>query len=479
MYNLGQHYLDVAAKSPDFPALVGAEAAFSHAEFANLILTLSGHLQSLGIGRGSVVAINTTSTPVMLGVTFATALLGSGLVVANRYLAREKNVTPTHFLRSPEVAGHPAVPFQVLDLAWISSGKPARLPDFGLTDPDAPWLFLHSSGTTGTPKYIGLPQSAIRDRSKAAEVDFPFRATTLATLFPCTSRPFLARAIAALLQACAIVDEPAPERWGAAGVNFVAASPVQIKAALAAPLPRKLARLEVSGAKIPPDAAQVYLQSFDRVLDVYGASETAKSFATELYMDANGLVAAKGLPQDSEVQILRDDGSVCGVGEMGTVRVRNAYMCAGYIGQPEASAKAFRDGWFYPGDFAKWGEHGELVVLGRQDDVINLGGFKLQADLADALVNSVDGVVEAAVFRNPLPNAGDPLIAFVVFRDKAQIGRQADEIVKLFERTFGFGLTLRNVKPVPALPRDEDGQVDRRACANLVVARAAVTDGPR
>lgn len=479
-YNLGRHYLDVAATSPDFPALIGEQAALSHAEFANLTQNLALHLRSLGIRQGSLVALNTTSTPVVLGMMFATALLGSGLVVAGQYLARETHLQPTHFLRSPEVAGHPAVPFQVLDTDWINSGKPTETLAPIDVDPEAPWLYLHTSGTTGTPKFLALSQRIVRDRSCAAEVDFPFRATTFATLFRCTSRPYLARATAAMLQACSIVDGADPQVWLRHGVDLVAASPVQIHRLLTeGPLPRKIARLEISGARIPADAAQTYLQSFRRVIDVYGASETAKSFANELRIGESGEIEILGLPQDSEVQILRDDGTLCEPNEMGKVRVRNPYMCDGYLGQPEATARAFKEGWFYPGDYAQWGARGELIVIGRADDVINLGGFKLQAEFADTIVGTVPGVKEAAVFRNPLPNAADPFIIFVVFVDKSQVQNVASEIVDTFNRVLGFGVSTRNIKPVVALPRDEDGLIDRAACARLVLARAAKTDAAR
>lgn len=45
---------------------------------------------------------------------------------------------------------------------------------------------------------------------------------------------------------------------------------------------------------------------------------------------------------------MRADGSVADPGEEGEVRIRNSYLATGYLDAPEASARAFRDGWFHP-----------------------------------------------------------------------------------------------------------------------------------
>lgn len=473
--NIAAQYGRVARGHRHFPALLGDGVALSHGQFWRAINGLARHMARDGVGPGSLVALNSRNMVVVLTTLMATALLGAGFVVAGPILARAKVVKPSHFYRTPEMAGHSAVDFRLLPPEWLRSEGPGT-EDLGpaMVDPEAPWMYLHTSGTTGEPKFIALSQRMVRDRSRAAEGDFPKAATTFASFFGCTSRPFFARALAALLQACTVVEGTDPALWLRHGVNFVAASPGQMFRKLSdSPLPRRIARLEVSGARLPVGSAATFLQSFDRVLDVYGASETSKSFANEMSLADDGTVAMRGVPQDSTVEIIDDAGAPCAIGQSGQVRVRNSYMAAGYLNAPEASAMAFRDGWFHPGDTAHWGQNGELVVLGRDDDVINFGGYKIQATLVDALIATVPGVREAVAFRNPLPATKDAMIAFVVYDDPGNRANVNVDILARINQTIGFGLSERSLRYVTNLPLDEDGLPDRKACAEMVLRRAA------
>ena len=472
--NIAAQYGAVAARHAGFPALLGDGVALSHGQFWRVVNRLAAHLAADGVGPGGLVALNSRNMVVVLATLMATGLLGAGFVVAGPILARAQVIRPTHFYRTPDLTGHPAVPFRVLHPEWLRDDGPqtVEVPPAAI-DPDAPWLYLHTSGTTGEPKFLALSQRAVADRSRAAAVDFPLVQTTFATFFGCTSRPFFARALAALLQACTLVEGIDPDLWLKHGVNFVAASPMQMFRKLEqGRLPRRIARLEISGSRIPAGSARFFLESFDKVFDVYGASETSKSFANEIQLEADGQIAIHGRPQDSEVEIVDPSGQPCTDGKSGQVRVRNSYMVPGYLNAPAASARAFRDGWFYPGDTAYWGQNGELVVLGREDDVINFGGYKIQAGLVDALICSVPGVREAVAFRNPIPATKDAMIAFVVYDDpKLRADVNVDILAKI-DRTIGYGLSDRSLRSVMDLPRDEEGLPDREACVQLVLKRA-------
>lgn len=473
-FNITAQYGLVAAQHAGFPALLGDDVALSHGQFWRVVNGLAAHLTADGVGPGSLVALNSRNMVVVLATLMATGLLGAGFVVAGPILARAQVIRPTHFYRTPDLKGHPAVPFRVLHPEWLRAEGPqtADVPPAAV-NPDAPWLYLHTSGTTGEPKFLALSQRVAFDRSRAAAVDFPLAQTTFATFFGCTSRPFFARALAALLQACTVVEGTDPDLWLQHGVNFVAASPMQMYRMLEeGRLPRRIARLEISGSRIPAGSARLYLDSFDKVFDVYGASETSKSFANEIRLAADGQIEIHGLQLDSQVEIVDPAGQPCTDGKSGQVRVRNGYMVTGYLSAPEASARAFRDGWFYPGDTAYWGQNGELVVLGREDDVINFGGYKIQAGLVDALLCSVPGVREAVAFRNPIPATKDAMVAFIVYDDPTRRADVNVEILAQIDRTIGYGLSDRSLRSVADLPRDEEGLPDRGACVELVLKRA-------
>ena len=72
----------------------------------------------------------------------------------------------------------------------------------------------------------------------------------------------------------------------------------------------RVARIEVSGAKLPDDIAANLLKNFELVVDVYGASETNKTFENIVMRDSEGADHSKGAGVlDSEVEIVSATGS--------------------------------------------------------------------------------------------------------------------------------------------------------------------------
>ena len=473
--NIGRAFGAVAETNADLPALIAANEVLTYADLWRLVRRMAARMQTDGVGPGSLVAVNLRDMRASLGALLATALLGAGYVVAGEVLAKAKVLKPTHFYRTPEMAGHPAVPFRVIDDAWLGADDGAA-PHYLCTDPDADWLFLHTSGTTGTPKFLALSQRTVMDRSTAAAIDFPFRQTTLASFFPSTSRPFYARAMAALLQACTIAEGIDLARWQAVGVNFVCGSPLQVLGALGETvIDPPFDRLEISGAPLPDGAAVLYLRSFRRVLDVYGASETSKSFANDISMGPDGEIIRKGIVFDSEVQIVDETARPCPPGVTGFVRVRNHYLAKGYVSAPEASARAFRDGWFHPGDLASWGPRGELRIEGRDDSTLNIRGYKISAVLLEMLIRSVDGVADGVCIQNPIPGATEPVIAFLVFAPLTDREQAREAVMRIAAERLGHLFARKTLHAIDKIPCDENGRHDRNACQQLVLsyARAA------
>jgi acyl-coenzyme A synthetase/AMP-(fatty) acid ligase len=473
--SVASEYGRIATGNQRFPAIIRDDQVITHGLFWAIVKSFAVHLHDQGVETGSLIALNTKDMLPSLATLFATSLLGARLVIASKTLARAKVLQPTHFFRTPEVTGAKRVDFRVIDDSWMpTANAPPQEPDLSVpASPDADWLFLHTSGTTGRAKYIALSERIIRNRTEAVSKDFPFQRTTLATTFGFTSRPFFARAIATLLNAGAIMDSRDFALWTKAGVNFVCGSPLQVAKFLEGVSFRpRIKRIEVSGAKLPDDVAANLLDNFELVVDVYGAAETNKTFENVVMRGPEGGIIRKGQKLDSEIEIITANGRRCEAGEVGSVRVRNGYMVRGYLQIPEATAKSFRDGWFYPGDIATWGERGDLLVIGREDDVINLGGYKLNAGMIDMLFCSVPGIRDAISFHNPKPHAVDKILVFVVFEKDAEKANVIEAACQLAKTKLRLSLGTRAVMGIHAIPRTENETPDRKACQRLVLARA-------
>jgi len=110
-----------------------------------------------------------------------------------------------------------------------------------------------------------------------------------------------------------------------------------------------------------------------------------------------------GLPtSEVRVEIVDSQGKKLEQGEIGHVRVKNPGTVPGYLNNPEATARSFRDGWFYPGDLASISPSGTIFLHGRADDMMIFDGIKIYpAEIESALANH-SSVAEAAAF--PIPS---------------------------------------------------------------------------
>ncbi len=480
-YCIARLFRDTARRYPTFPAIINEQKddrdIIIYVQLAATVVTLAQKMRSLGVSRNSVVALNTRDSPIALATMLATSLLGCRFVTASAILARQGLIKPTHFFRTPEMKGMDGANFVVIDESWVpkKSADPfAAFDDFeGYADAEDPWMLLHTSGTTGKPKFIALSQRVVADRSDAISEDFPTARTTCAMLFAKTSRPYYARAIGALLNACTIVGGYDTGIWKRNGVNIVFGSPGQFEEIIEDKgIHSHFQKVEVSGAKLTDSLARKLAENFDTIIDIYGSSETNKSFANIVSVDQTGRVVRVGKKLDSEVEIFDSDGGLCEPGKVGTVRVKNRYIVNGYMNAPEATENSFKDGWFYPGDVASWGPNGDLDILGRNDEIISFGGVKIDAQLIDLIIKNTPGVVDAISFKNPKPSKRNEVLAFVVFEEDVVKVNCVAEIRENYKKRTGLPCFLGRLHQIDEVPYTENGRPLRAVCAQMVLERS-------
>ena len=99
-----------------------------------------------------------------------------------------------------------------------------------------------------------------------------------------------------------------------------------------------------------------------------------------------------------QMEAVDPDGRALAAGEVGEIRIRCPEMIEGYLDDPEATAKHFRDGWFYSGDLGSVSEDGVLRVLGRIGDVLNFSGAKIAPEAVEEALSACPGITDQAVF---------------------------------------------------------------------------------
>jgi acyl-CoA synthetase (AMP-forming)/AMP-acid ligase II len=168
-----------------------------------------------------------------------------------------------------------------------------------------------------------------------------------------------------------------------------------------------------------------------------------------------------GLPFDGvEVEIVDDHDRILPPGDVGLVRVRGGGFASGYIDDPEATAKAFRDGWYYPGDLGALAPEGALFLKGRADDLINFDGVKIFPSDIEATLLGHAAVAEAAAFPVSADGYRQIPAAAVILRGAAT----SDELLAYCKERIG-PRAPRWVHILDSFPRNAIGKVLKRELA--------------
>jgi long-chain acyl-CoA synthetase len=221
-------------------------------------------------------------------------------------------------------------------------------------------------------------------------------------------------------------------------------------------------RLALSGAaKLPVSVAERIRDRFGVLIaEGYGLTEASPVVTTSA-----GLVPRFGsvgkVLAGVELRLVDDRGNDALVGDVGQVWVRGENVFAGYLDDPEATARVLTpDGWLRTGDLGMCDDEGWLYLVDRAKDLVIVSGFNVYpAEVEDALVQH-PAVLEAGVTGVPDAATGEAIIAFVV-REPGSDVDEAELIACARERLARYKCP-RRVVFVDQLPRNAIGKLLRR-----------------
>lgn len=355
--------------------------------------------------------------------------------------------------------------------------------------PGTPGLVVYTSGTTGPPKGVVLPQRALaatlddlaevwgwteRDTVVHALPLFHVHGLVLGVLGPLRRGGavhhvgrFAPETVAAALAAGGTMLFGVPTMYhrlaDALDAEQAAAPGAPSGTSLAAALAR--ARLLVSGSAALPvaDHRRLTAATGRRVVERYGMTETLMNTSVRPGdPDATGSVGvplpsvAARLVDDAGAELTAYDGEA-----VGEIEVRGPNLFTGYLNRPEATAAAFRDGWFRTGDMAVRDAAGRFRIVGRRaTDLIKSGGYKIGAGEIENALLEHPAVAEAAVTAEPDPDLGERIVAWVVPDGAAP---PAAELSSYVADHLAPHKRPRKIHFLDALPRNDMGKVLKRA----------------
>lgn len=127
-----------------------------------------------------------------------------------------------------------------------------------------------------------------------------------------------------------------------------------------------------------------------------------------------------------EVRVVDPDtGADRLVGEEGEIVVRGPTVMKGYYDDPEATAAAFRGGWFHSGDLGVRTEEGFIFYVGRLKDMLKVGGFNVAPQEIESFMRTHPDVQDIAVTGAPDPRLGEVPVAFVQLKAGGRASAEA------------------------------------------------------
>jgi non-ribosomal peptide synthetase component E (peptide arylation enzyme) len=175
--------------------------------------------------------------------------------------------------------------------------------------------------------------------------------------------------------------------------------------------------LQVGGARLADELARRIEPVLGcRLQQVFGMAEGLLNY-TRLDDPAEVITSNQGRPLSpaDEVRIVDELDQDVPPGQPGALLTRGPYTPRGYYRAPEHNTRSFTpDGWYRSGDICRQAPGGNLIVEGRDKDMINRGGEKISAEEVENLVYRVGGVSQVAAVAMPDPVLGERLCLYVV-----------------------------------------------------------------
>ncbi|NEA21942.1 acyl--CoA ligase family protein [Actinomadura bangladeshensis] len=480
----------------------------TYAELAEEVTRLANALRASGIEPGDRVAYLAPNVPELLMAHFAVPLAGAVLVAINTRLAPEE-------IRY--ILDHSGAKALVVDaglhpsIAPIADGLPqvATVPAVG-ADPDPavggisygellargsddplPWdvpdenaaiSINYTSGTTGRPKGVvythrGAYLNALGEVLHSRHTPESVYLWTL-PMFHCNGwcTPWALAAVGGT-QVClrAVV---AAEVWrliATEGVTHLNGAPTVLVTIANAPEARPLERpLTVTTAGAPPSptiigqmeglgASIVHVYGLTETYGPYSVCEPQPGWPDLAAGDRARLLARQGvgMVQTDGLRVVDDDmNDVPADGEtLGEIVMRGNNVMKGYHRDEEATAKAFRGGWFHSGDLGVRHPDGYVELRDRSKDIIISGGENISTVEVERAIDSHPAVLEVAVVAVPDEKWGERPKAFVVLRDGHAV--TGTELVEHVRAGLARYKAPDSVEFVAELPKTSTGKIQK------------------
>jgi acyl-coenzyme A synthetase/AMP-(fatty) acid ligase len=461
-----------AQRRPASPAIITHDAIITYGQLKVAVGVVARHLREQGVIVGQVVGVSMGQNPLHVITLLALAQIGAvSLPLHVAVPAERRALAARRFGASCVVSGREDMALSGLSfssLAGLKFDGVSVTPDYETqeVDDDTPMRVVISSGTSGDPKGMLLTHGLMKLRMAQADPQHSCMSRTLPMdlNFIVGFRPaFSALADGGtLVMPQSMLSDHLLQALVSHAVTHTYLSPSQahgIVDMLAAGSPHcpGLVCLRIGGGPLSPALLQEVREKITpNVYVSYGSTETGLlTYATPDILDRHPSSVGKPCAW-AEIQVVDDHDRPIAAETIGVVRIRSTHQVAGYYQDAARSQRDFRGGWFYPGDLGGFDEEGLLYIEGRADDLLNVGGLKVNPEEIENNLLAQPGVTEAGAFVLAGAEGSEQLAAAIVLQADGQLAEVEKQV-----RTKLGPLAPTRYFVVTTLPRTLTGKLRR------------------
>ncbi len=478
-FNMAAHVLAAGLRSPKKEALLivspGSATTWSFAELRSAVLGTATGLLDCGLAPGEIVLMRLGNT-----VDFPIAYLGAlaaGLVPVPTSSALTEpetafiieTVSPAAVLRAADISC-PDFP-RTIELDTLRGFRVLPPASFDMGDPDRLGYIIFTSGTAGKPRAVAHAHRAIWARQMMFNDWYGLCAEDRmlhAGAFNWTYTMGTGLMDPWTVSATAIIPEPGvrsehlPALLAEHEATIFAAAPGVYRQILNHHEKLKLPRLRhglSAGEKLPTaTAARWYNATGRHIFEAFGMSECS----TFISQPPKGMPDATSLgrPQQGRRIAILKDGVPVPVGTEGTIAIdrRDPGLMLEYLNAPEATEARLCGDWFLTGDQAIMQSDGAITYMGRDDDMMNAGGYRVSPVEVETALAGFPGIRAVAAAALMVKEDAEVIAAF--YTGPAALDEQ--ELRTYVSQTLARYKQPRLFFNVPELPVGANGKILRR-----------------
>lgn len=462
---------------------------WTYADFDRTVNRTANMLLSKGVGKGDVVSLLLPNSAEYVIAYFACWKIGALAGPVNSLLQQEEiawvveNSEAKLMLVAPEFESNAtdiecALAFENISMAddFPDVVEPVEI------HPDDEAIIIYTSGTTGKPKGCLLTHGNLIANARQITEWMSFgESDRLLTVMPLFHMNAVSvTTMTALYAGASTVVSPKfsasrfwdiIEKYQITSFGSVATMLSMLlsksDAAEQGPTPPKALaashslRFAMCGsAPVPAEVLRKFEETFGvLVIEGYGLSEsTCRS--TFNPPNESRRPGSCGKPIGNEMKVVDENDQEVPDGELGEIVLRGPNIFKGYFKNPEATAKAFANGWFHTGDIGYRDSDGYFYIADRKSDMIIRGGENIYPREIDDLLYTHPSVAHAAVIGVPDELYGEEVAAFVVLKDGAET--TTNELIDFCREHLADYKCPKTVYFVDDIPKGPTGKLLKR-----------------